>query len=281
MYQGLEDYTLAIVEFEKALELNPGLNPALQGLAATHMKVEQHEAAVTYLRQHISDHPEQINGYAALASVYRDTGDNTKALETLEQGASQHPGWIESYRFIADFHTREGNSEKAIETFKRGLAANPENNILSMQLASSYESAGNFEQARVLYEEVIARDPSVDVAANNLASLLSEQFESPENLQRALTLSSRFRDSEQPYFADTFGWVNFKLGNYDDARPALEKAASSNNAIALFHYHLGRLYIALEMPQQARESFEQAQRMAAEESDNELTGKIVEQLSQL
>ena len=233
------------------------------------------------MRQHISDHPEQINGYAALASVYRDTGDNTKALETLEQGASQHPGWIESYRFIADFHTREGNSEKAIETFKRGLAANPENNILSMQLASSYESAGNFEQARVLYEEVIARDPSVDVAANNLASLLSEQFESPENLQRALTLSSRFRDSEQPYFADTFGWVNYKLGNYDDARPALEKAASSNNAIALFHYHLGRLYIALEMPQQARESFEQAQRMAAEESDNELTGKIVEQLSQL
>lgn len=61
----------------------------------------------------------------------------------------------------------------------------------------------------------------------------------------------------------------------------LSGLASSNNAIALFHYHLGRLYIALEMPQQARESFEQAQQMAAEENDDELIGKVSEQLSQL
>jgi len=281
MYQGLEDYSLAVIEFEKALELNPALNPALQGLLGAHMQLDQREAVEVYLRQHISDHPELINGYAALASVYRDSGDNAQALDTLEQGSSQHPNWIESYRFIADIHNREGNFDQVVSVFQRGLEANPESNILSMQLASSYEAVGDFEQARVLYEEVIARDPSADVAANNLASLLSEQFESPENLQRALTLSSRFRDSEQPYFTDTFGWVNYKMGNYQDARPALETAASSDEAIALFHYHLGRLYIALEMPQQARQSLEQAQQMATEENDDELLGKISQQISQL
>ena len=107
MYQGLEDQTLAIVEFEKALELNPGLNPALQGLVAAHMQLEQKDAVVNYLQQHISEHPELINGYAALASVYRETGDSEQALETLEQGISQHPNWIESYRFIAiSMHAR-------------------------------------------------------------------------------------------------------------------------------------------------------------------------------
>tara|TARA_R100000935_G_C2840069_1_gene170455 strand:- start:1602 stop:3998 length:2397 start_codon:yes stop_codon:yes gene_type:complete len=281
MYQGLEDQTLAIVEFEKALELNPGLNPALQGLVAAHMQLEQKDAVVNYLQQHISDHPELINGYAALASVYRETGDSEQALETLEQGISQHPDWIESYRFIADIHARQNNPEKVIEAFKRGLDANPENNILSMQLASSYEAAGDFELARQLYENVIARDPSADIAANNLASLLSEQFESPENLQRALTLASRFRDSQQPYFADTFGWINYKLGNYQDARPALERAASSDDAIALFHYHLGRLYVAMEMPEKARSSFETAQVMANDQNDNDLIGKISEQLNQM
>lgn len=114
-----------------------------------------------------------------------------------------------------------------------------------------------------------------------LSSLLSDQFESPENLQRALVLSSRFRDSEQPYFADTFGWVNYKLGNYEDARPALERAASSSDAIALFHYHLGHLYVALKMPAEARQSFERAQQKANEENDAELINKISEQLSQL
>jgi uncharacterized protein HemY len=61
----------------------------------------------------------------------------------------------------------------------------------------------------------------------------------------------------------------------------LERAASSNDAIALFHYHLGRLYVALNLPNDARKSFERAQQMANEENDAELINKISEQLSQL
>ena len=281
MYQGLSDNTLAIAEYEAALKLDPSLTRALQQIMAIHYQQDQKEEIVAFLNQHITEYPELNNGYIVLADYYRMDGNLPDAIATIDNAIAKNDDWTEGYSLKANLHYLNQEPDAAIAAFEKGLSKTPEDNQLAMQLASTHESKKDYEKARQLYEEVIARDPSIDVAANNLSSLLSDQFESPENLQRALTLSSRFRDSEQPYFADTFGWVNYKLGNYEEARPALERAASSSDAIALFHYHLGRLYLAMEMPEEARQSLERAQKMANEENDEALIGKIDEQLSKL
>ncbi|MCB2426643.1 tetratricopeptide repeat protein [Methylophaga pinxianii] len=281
MYQGLNDNTLAIAEYEAALKLEPSLTRALQQIMAIRYQQEQKEEIVAFLNKHIAEHPELTNGYIVLADYYRMDGNLPDAIATIDSALAKNEDWTEGYSLKANLHYLNKEPDAAIAAFEKGLSKAPENNQLAMQLASTHESKKEFEKARQLYEEVIARDPSIDVAANNLSSLLSEQFESPENLQRALVLSSRFRDSDQPYFADTFGWVNYKLGNYEEARPALERAASSGESIALFHYHLGRLYLALEMPEEARRSLERAQQMATEDNDEALIGKIGEQLSNL
>jgi tetratricopeptide (TPR) repeat protein len=281
MYQGLQDYTLAISEYDLALQIDPGLTRALQELARSYVRLEQQEEMIEYLNQHIADHPQQLNGYSVLSNYYVSQNDWDAAIGVTEKGIQTNPQWGSGYGMMAGLYQQKGDMEQAVSTYQEGLEKLPEDNVLTLQLASTYEAMGEFQKARDLYEEVISRDPLIDVAANNLASLLTDQFESPENLQRALTLSSRFRDSDQPYFADTFGWVNFKMGNYEDARSALETAASSDDAIALFHYHLGRVYVALSLPEEARQSFERAQRMANEENDEELIAKITEQLSQL
>lgn len=281
MYQGLNDNTLAIAEYEAALKLEPDVTRALQQIMAIYYQQDQKDEIVAFLNDHIAEYPELNNGYLVLADYYRMDGNIPDAIATIDKAIAKNEEWTEGYSLKANLHYLNNEPDAAIAAFENGLSKTPENNQLAMQLASTHESKKDYEAARKLYEEVIARDPSIDVAANNLSSLLSEQFESPENLQRALTLSSRFRDSDQPYFADTFGWVNYKLGNYEDARPALEKAASSSDAIALFHYHLGRLYVAMEMPAEAKQSFERAQEMATKDNDEALVGKIGEQLSQL
>ncbi|MCL5975594.1 MAG: tetratricopeptide repeat protein [Gammaproteobacteria bacterium] len=281
MYQGLNDNTLALAEYEAALKIDPNLTRALQQMMAIYYQQDQKEEIVTFLNDHIAQHPELTNGYLVLADFYRTEGNLSEAIATIDRALENDNEWTAGYSLKANLHYLNSEPDAAIAAFEEGLSKTPEDNQLAMQLASTHETKKEYEKARQLYEEVIARDPSIDVAANNLSSLLSDQFESPENLQRALVLSSRFRDSEQPYFADTFGWVNYKLGNYEDARPALERAASSSDAIALFHYHLGHLYVALKMPAEARQSFERAQQKANEENDAELINKISEQLSQL
>lgn len=281
MYQGLNDNTLAIAEYESALKLDPSLTRALQQIMAIYFQQGQKEEIVTFLNQHIENNPDLNNGYLVLADFYRMDENLPEAIATIDRALAKDDEWTAGYSLKANLHYLNNEPDVAIVAFENGLSKAPEDNQLAMQLASTYESKKEYAQARDLYEKVIARDPSIDVAANNLASLLTDQFESPENLQRALTLSSRFRDSEQPYFADTFGWVNYKMGNYEDARPALETAASSEQSIALFHYHLGRVYVALNMPEEAQQSFERAQRMATEGNDEALLGKVTEQLNQL
>lgn len=281
MYQGLEDYTLAITEYDRALQIDPGLTRALQELAQSYLRLEQQDEMIEYLNQHIVEYPELLNGYSVLSNYYVSQNDWDAAISVTEKGIKSNPEWGGGYGMMAGLYQQKGDMEQAVSTYQKGLEKLPDDNVLTLQLASTYEAMRDYPKARELYEEVLSRDPSIDVAANNLASLLTDQFESPENLQRALTLSSRFRDSEQPYFADTFGWVNYKMGNYEDARPALETAASSEQSIALFHYHLGRVYVALNMPEEAQQSFERAQRMATEGNDEALLGKVTEQLNQL
>ena len=281
MYQGLNDGTLAVAEYEAALKMDPSLTRALQQVMVIYFEQDQKEQIKTFLNEHIRNHPELNNGYLVLADYYRMEGDLAEAIATIDRGLAKDSEWTAGYSLKANLHYLNNEPDAAIAAFEQGMRQAPDNNQLALQLASTHETKQEYERARALYEEVIARDPSIDVAANNLASLLSDQFESAENLQRALVLSSRFRDSEQPYFADTFGWVNYKLGNYDEARPALERAAADINAIALFHYHLGHLYAALKMPAEARQSFERAERLANDENDEELIKKISEQLSRL
>lgn len=276
MHQGMGDHALAIEEYKIALTLQPDLTSALQGITTSYETLGQQDELVTYLEEHIAQHPKIEGAYAALANFYARQRTFDLAEETLNNGLEQNPEWLGGYSLLAEINTAQGNRAGTIEAFKRAVAVSPDNNMLTMQLASSYEQAGKYQEAKDLYEKVLARDPSQDIAANNLASLLSEQFESPENLERAMTLSSRFRNSDQPYFVDTYGWVNYKLGNYEEARPALEKGAQLGADVAIFHYRLAVLYKALEMNEQAATSLQRAQRLATEQRDSALLEKIAE-----
>lgn len=280
MYQGLEDYTVAIAEYKKALEINPQLTRALQELVNSYVAADQKEQVTPYLNQHIEDHPDLINGYSVLADYYRNEGNSDKAIEITELALDKNPQWTGGYSFMAAVYQDNNEPEKAVEAYQRGLENLPTDLVLMMQLASTFERLGQYENARDLYETVLAQNPEIEPAVNNLAMLLSDQFESPENLQRALTLSTRFSESSQPYFVDTYGWVQYKLGNYEDARKAIELAVENGNDIPVFHYHLGLVYKALEMNEQAENHLILAERLAQEQDDQALLNQINEHLSQ-
>lgn len=279
MYQNLNDYTLAIAEYQNALAINPELNQALEALINLYSETNQENELVKYLNQHINNNATLTNGYLLLANYHREQQDYSKAIEVIEQGLEKIPTWVDGYAFHANLNYLQGNNEGVQESFRRGLDAFPENNIFALQLASSYENAGNYQLARQLYEEVLERDSSIDIAANNLASLLTDKFGTEQDLQKALTLASHFKNSDQPYFADTYGWINYRLGNYEEARSSLEKAAEVGSDVAVFHYHLAKLYKALAMNDEAVKHFHRARELADNESDSNLIEQINQALS--
>ena len=183
-----------------------------------------------------------------MATVQRQLKDYTAAIATIEQGLQRQDKWVGGYSALAVNHISMGNTEAAIDNYKRGLAALPNSNLLKMLLASLYERVRAFADAKALYESVLAENPDHHAVINNLASLLTDQFESKENINRAVALTERFADSDQPFFIDTYAWALVKSGLPQVAEPLFAKATKIAPNVAVIHYHraigfkrLGRL----------------------------------------
>jgi tetratricopeptide (TPR) repeat protein len=89
--------------------------------------------------------------------------------------------------------------------------------------------------------------------ANNLASLISTYREDQESLERAYTIARRLRGSDVPPFQDTYGWIAYRRGEYEEALAHLEPAAAALPEDPLVQYHLGMTYLALGRGEEALE----------------------------
>ena len=87
--------------------------------------------------------------------------------------------------------------------------------------------------------------------ANNLASLLSTYRQDEASLERAARIARRLKGTEFPPYQDTYGWIRFRLGDYDTALDYLRSAARALPDDPLVQYHLGRTYAALDRSEDA------------------------------
>ena len=80
--------------------------------------------------------------------------------------------------------------------------------------------------------------------ATRLASLITTFREDAESLERGHAIARRLRGSPVPAFADTYGWIELRRGNIDEAIAHLEPAARGLPDDPLVQYHLGMAYAA-------------------------------------
>ena len=96
------------------------------------------------------------------------------------------------------------------------------------------------------------------IALNNLVSLILDSDSDKEGLKRALTLAERLRGSNVPQFEDTYGWAQYKQGDYKGALSTLEAAQTKMPDLAAIRYHLGMSYAAVGQGDKAAEQLKSA-----------------------
>jgi len=158
----------------------------------------------------------------------------------------------------------EGRDAEAMVVLDAALDAAPEAQVARVLKAGALEAAGDIEGAIVVYETLYADDSGNLVVANNLASLLSGHRPDPESLDRAFTIARRLAASEVPAFQDTYGWIEYRRGNYTEALARLEPAAAGLSGDPLVQYHLGMTYRALGRTVAARETLGRALELAGD-----------------
>jgi tetratricopeptide (TPR) repeat protein len=201
------DWKRSTVEFEQAVNADPGSGPLLSALVRLYMKQGRAAEAVS----------------ACEAHVRRDGGD---AFD---------------WRLLGQVHAEQKEYRKAEGAFRKALAAKPDAMETYLLLGRMYLREGDFPKGRAVYEEALARQPGFWPAANDLAVLLCERAASVADLDKALSLAQNAlkRRPEDPAVQDTLGWIWYRKGDVGKALEMLQRAQGKVPESAEIIYHLG------------------------------------------
>ena len=239
-----------------------GYRAAEIAIVTTQLERGNIDDARAYLERLLDESPDDPALRFLLATIDSADGD-LEAAEAgfrglIDDGSGGERVWLELIRTL----NQAGKAEEARDALEAGLTAIPEAADLMWMRATFLERQHDYDAAIGIYEELYARNTATSVIANNLASLLSTQREDAESLDRAARIARRLRGTEFPPYQDTYGWIQFRLGNYEAALEYLRPAARGLPDDPLVQYHLGRTYAALERPDEAIRQLERAIELA-------------------
>jgi tetratricopeptide (TPR) repeat protein len=237
--QGQGSCADAIVKYKQVLAATPDQIDALNGIISCNEILKQRNNSLAYLEEYIKAHPDNAYPWLLKSQLLMEDKQSDNALKVISAAVNKWPKIPELYQQMAAIYATEKETGKAIEIYEKALKSIPDNTKLSLELASEYEQNLDFKNAARVYEAVIAKQPDMDIAVNNLTSLLLDNFNSKENVERAVKLTARFEKSEQPYFLDTYGWTLANAGKIDEALQVLKEVVVKMPDVAVFRYHLG------------------------------------------
>ena len=136
--------------------------------------------------------------------------------------------------------------EECIRILERGAYFVVNNDRLLAQfyayLGDAYNQVDETEKSDAAYDKVLTIDPNHDYVLNNYAYYLSLRG---ENLEKAAKMAKRATELQPNSSSnqDTYGWVLYKMGYYEEAKVWIEKAienGAQENPVIL--EHLGDIY---------------------------------------
>ncbi|WP_299733746.1 tetratricopeptide repeat protein [uncultured Tateyamaria sp.] len=243
-----------------------GTANAVFAVLQTQLRAGKLDEARTYLDSQMEEAPDDPDLRLMNAALLLSEGDAGASEVELRKLVDESPTNINAVNQLYVLLRRTGQPDAAKEVLTKALADNPESPRLLLYEAGDLEQAGDVEGAIAIYEKLYAVNTGNVTIANNLASLLSTFRDDEETLERAAAVARRLRDTDIPPFQDTYGWIAYRQGNFDEALTYLEPAAAGLPENALVQYHLGMTYVALERPEDAKVALTRALEVAGENS---------------
>lgn len=266
----------ALASYTAALDQDPKILPALEGLVTCYLAESKERELLTYLDSYKRSNPNLIFAYSTTAQVHLKNQRFDLAITELESALFIQPKWLKGYARVARLKNELNDTVGAITVYKRGIKQNPATPYLKVILAAYYESLNLIESAAAQYEEIVRDHPTNAVAANNYAALLLARMSSPENDKRAMGLAQQFKNSDQPMFMDTYGWALVKNSELTAGEAVLRIAAEQAPQLIEIQYHFAIVLKLLGRVEEARNIVKKAQRRTS--SSPEMTILLTEEL---
>ncbi len=164
--------------------------------------------------------------------------------------------WLYPF-YLSTYYFQNNNIDKALYFAKLSLSRDNTRIESIHNLASIYEVLKDFANSDLYFEEALKLEPKNPLINNNYAySLCARNI----NLEKALSLSRQAISTEtnNSAYLDTYGWINYQLGNYEIALKYIERSISLDKKNTEVLEHLADIYIKLGKLLEAEEVYNQA-----------------------
>ena len=247
----------------------------------------------------INAHPNNPKGYAVQGDFYLREQDGKKARESfrksIDAGATQYAIWQQVLLLDADMGDMKAlleestaalelfpaqplvyllngfalmadeQYESATEILESGREFAIGNKSLQAQfdsyLGDAYHHVGNDKKSDSYYEKALAFDSDNAVVLNNLAYYLSVRGEKLEKAEQYSKKSNELSPNNGTN-QDTYAWVLYKLGRYDEALNWIQKAVSNGGGESVeVREHYGDILFKLGQTDAAVEQWEKAREL--------------------
>lgn len=235
--------------------------------------VDEQGKALAILSRFENGSPAQRSAIAKQAEILFRLENETQAAQRITELLATDT--YEDMVRAAEVYQRLERHGEAIPILERALRLEPDSTQAMFWLGASYERTGRGSEAETVLQGLLDIDPNFAPALNYLGYMWADQG---ENLDQALRLVRQAvaLEPDNGAYIDSLGWAHYQLGQYEEARGYLERAARIVGSDAVVLEHLGDLYLALGQVEDARQSY---QRSLALQDEN--ASQVQQKLEQL
>ena len=196
-------------------------------------------------------------------------------LEQMQTAYLDQPAQLRrAYEADAELYMRESNFPRAAAAFDRALQVMPDDPALLYGRGLAYAEAGKIDQAVQDLRRLLELKPHDADASNALGYTLADANRDLAEAQRLIE-SARAAKPDDPAIADSWGWLQYRLGHLDQAVQAL-RGAWAQRKDAEVGVHLGEVLWKRGQRQDAQRIFDEVRRIDPHNASLQATLKRLE-----
>jgi tetratricopeptide (TPR) repeat protein len=217
------DFRGALVEFQKAVDLDPALIKAWENLGWAQHRLGDDREALRVWTTVLKLEPGNVDAWNAVGDVQLDAGSWREAAVAFERSLARKPEQPDARLRLGRAYEQLGRLDDAASQYRIILKRKPTDLKATVRLADLEEGRGRWAAAEAPLREALHRGTDDDgLITKRLARVVAKRGDEAYHAERWETARDAYReamrfDREKSVYGVNLGWALRKAGKNDDA----------------------------------------------------------------